>query len=42
VRAADPVSFALVSLLLGTVAYLACVIPARQIGRGDPLAALRE
>lgn len=41
VTATDPLAFAIVILLLGTVASLACWLPARKASRVDPMVALR-
>lgn len=42
VSATDPVTFILISLLLGIVALVACVIPARRATRVDPVIAIKN
>jgi len=38
----DPLTFATVSMLLVTVAFVACYVPARRAIRIDPITTLRQ
>ena len=42
VEATDPTTFGVVCLGLVSVAFLACLLPARRAARGDPVGALRS
>jgi len=42
VAGADPATFVLAGIVVGTVALVACALPARQAARVDPLIALRS
>ena len=39
---ADPLTFAVVLVLLPTIAVVACAVPARRAARADPMTALRS
>jgi putative ABC transport system permease protein len=42
IGAMDPTVISVVALLLGAVAMMACMLPARKAARIDPLVALNE
>ena len=42
VQPTDPSTFAAVVMLLGTVAFVACLVPAARAARVDPMVVLRQ